>query len=417
LSVTGNVPCASVKPAPLTVAPLIVTAVVPVELRVIDCVVGVLTPALPKFTLDELTLSAGAGTFNWMAKVSVTPPTLAVRVAVCATDTGVAYAMNCTLVRFALTNPAGDTVTAALLLDKATRKPAAGAGPLMVAVQRSVAVPPIDGLVQEIPVSTGKPVPISATTAVLFVMELLVTLNCPASAPSTVGSNCTATVAVWPGLSVTGNVPCASVKPAPLTAAPLIVTAAVPVELRVIDWLVGVLTPALPKFTLGELTLSAGAGTFNWMAKVSLTPPALAVNVAVCAADTGVAYAVNCTLVRFSLINPAGDTVTAALLLDRATRRPAAGAGPLMVAVQRSVAVPPIDALVQDRLLNCGVVAELSAAAAGDATGLTVSAAFTVVPTQPVKKRHAEYISPANSRVGRSLSMPQASLLDETRRC
>jgi hypothetical protein len=97
--------------------------------------------------------------------------------------------MNCTLVMFALTNPAGDTVTAALLLDKATRRPAAGAGPLMVAVQRSVAVPTTDGLVQEIPVSTGKPVPPSATTAVLFVVELLVTVNCPASAPSTVGSN------------------------------------------------------------------------------------------------------------------------------------------------------------------------------------------------------------------------------------
>src|SRR6202021_3622234 len=102
-----------------------------------------------------------------------------------------------------------------------------------------------------------------------------------------------------------------------------------------IDWVVGVLTPALPKFTLDELTPSAGAGTFNWMAKVSLTPPALAVNVAVCAADTGVAYAVNCTLVRFSLINPAGDTVTAAFLLDRATRRPAAGAGRLVVALER----------------------------------------------------------------------------------
>jgi hypothetical protein len=177
------------------------------------------------------------------------------------------------------------------------------------------------------------------------------------------------------------------------------------------------LTPALPKFTLDGLTLSAGAGTFNWMAKVSVTPPALAVNVAVCAADTGVAYAMNCTLVRFSLINPAGDTVTAALLLDRATRRPAAGAGPLMVAVQRSVAVPPIEALVQDKLLNCGVVPELSSAAAGDTTGLTVSAAFTVVPTHPVKNRHAEYISPANSRVGRSLNMPQASLFHETRHC
>jgi hypothetical protein len=314
--------------------------------------------------LDEVRLSAGAGTFNWMANVSVTAPALAVSVAVCALATGVAYALNWTLDRFALINPAGDTVTAALLLDKATLRPAAGAGPLMVAVQRSVAVPPSDALAQDRPVSTGKPVPLSETTAVLFVVELLVRVNCPVSAPSAVGSNSTPTVAVWPGVKVIGNVPAASVKPAPLTVAPLMVTGAVPVELRVIDWVVGVFTPALAKVMLDEVRLSAGAGTFNWMANVSVTPPALAVSVAVCALATGVAYALNWTLDRFALTNPAGDTVTAALLLDKATLRPAAGAGPLMVAVQRSVAVPPIEALVQDRPLNCGVVAAAAASAA-----------------------------------------------------
>ena len=189
---------------------------------------------------------------------------------------------------------------------------------------------------------------------------MLVTVSCPARAPSTVGSNATPIEAVWPGFSVIGNVPCASVKPAPLTAAPLIVNAVVPVELRVIDWVVGLLTPALPKFTLDELTLSAGAGTFNWMAKVSLTPPTLAVSVADCATDTGVAYAMNCTLVMFALTNPAGDTVTAALLLDKATRTPAAGAGPLMVAVQRSVAVPPSEAFAQDRPVSTGKPVPLS---------------------------------------------------------
>jgi hypothetical protein len=64
LSVIGKVPDASAKPVPLTVAPLIVTAAVPVEFSVTVCVIGVLTPTLPKAKLAELAVNVGTGTFN-----------------------------------------------------------------------------------------------------------------------------------------------------------------------------------------------------------------------------------------------------------------------------------------------------------------------------------------------------------------
>jgi hypothetical protein len=175
--VSGNVPGVIVKPAPLTAAPLIVTGDVPVELTVTVCVVGVFTATLPKATLVTPILSVGAGTFNWRAKLVLTVPALAVRPTVCAVETGDTLAVNCALVAFAWTSAAGDTVTAALLLDRPTLKPAAGAGPLIVTVQRSVPVPPIDALLQKMPFSCGAPVPLRAITAELLIDELLVTVN------------------------------------------------------------------------------------------------------------------------------------------------------------------------------------------------------------------------------------------------
>jgi hypothetical protein len=46
------------------------------------------------------------------------------------------------------------------------------------------------------------------------------------------------------------------VKPAPVTAAELIVTGAVPVDVRVSDSIVGVFTVALPKLKLAVLTVN-----------------------------------------------------------------------------------------------------------------------------------------------------------------
>ena len=65
--------------------------------------------------------------------------------------------------------------------------------------------------------------------------ELLVIVSWPVRAPAVVGANWTYKVAVWPGLSVTGNVMPEMEKPAPVTVAALTVTAAVPVEERIKD--------------------------------------------------------------------------------------------------------------------------------------------------------------------------------------
>jgi hypothetical protein len=61
---TGNVAGVMVNPAPVRVAPLIVTGAVPVELMVTVCATGVFTVMLPKAKPAGVTLSAGAGTLN-----------------------------------------------------------------------------------------------------------------------------------------------------------------------------------------------------------------------------------------------------------------------------------------------------------------------------------------------------------------
>ena len=104
-------------------------------------------------------------------------PALAVKVAVCAVETGITLAENCTLVELAWIRATEVTLTAGLLLEIDTLKPAEGAGPLMVAVHRSVAVPLSEALVQERPLSCAPPVPMSAITAALLDEELLVIVN------------------------------------------------------------------------------------------------------------------------------------------------------------------------------------------------------------------------------------------------
>jgi hypothetical protein len=280
--------------------------------------------------------------------LAVTVPALAVRVTVCALETGVTFAVNWALLAFVCTSAAGDVVTAALLLDRATLKPGASAGPLRDTVQTSVPVPTKDELAQEMPVSCGSPVPLRATAAVPLTEELLVMVNRPVAAPSAEGSNCMLSVADWPGFNVTGNVLDAMVKPAPVTVAPLTVTGPVPVEFMVTAWIASVFTATLPKATLAVLRLRVGTGTFSSSAKVSVTVPALAVKVTACALETGVTFAVNWALLAFVCTSAAGDIVTAALLLDKATLKPGARAGPLSATVQRSVPVPPMDALLQE---------------------------------------------------------------------
>ena len=97
-------------------------------------------------------------------------------------------------------------------------------------------------------------VPLRATTAVEPVAESLLIVICPLAAPVDVGWNCTCSVTACVGFSVTGRLPPTIVKPAPVIAAELTVTGAVPVDVSVNDWVVAVFTVTLPKLRLAALT-------------------------------------------------------------------------------------------------------------------------------------------------------------------
>ena len=70
--------------------------------------------------------------------------------------------------------------------------------------------------------------------------------------------NCTVSVADWLGFRVSGKLAPETLKSAPVTVAALIVTAADPVDVIVIDFVEGVFSGTLPKLTEVGLTVSWG---------------------------------------------------------------------------------------------------------------------------------------------------------------
>jgi hypothetical protein len=78
LNVVGNPVPESVNPAPVSVAPLIVTGTVPVEVRVTACVEVVSTGTSPNATLVALMLNAMIAAFNCRVKFFITLPAVAV---------------------------------------------------------------------------------------------------------------------------------------------------------------------------------------------------------------------------------------------------------------------------------------------------------------------------------------------------
>src|SRR5207253_2096056 len=99
-----------------------------------------------------------------------------------------------------------------------------------------------------------------ATTAVEPVDESLLIVICPLAVPVAAGLNCTCNVTAWLGFSVTGTLPPTIVKPAPVMAAELTVTCAVPVDVSVNDWVVAVFTVTLPKLKVAALMVNCGLG-------------------------------------------------------------------------------------------------------------------------------------------------------------
>ncbi len=105
---------------------------------------------LVQLSEDRFVVGAGAAgaASSCRAKVSVTVPALAVRVAVCAVLTGETVAVNVALLAPAATVSVAGTDTALLLLARLTPNPLLGAAALSATVQESVPAPVIDPLAQ-----------------------------------------------------------------------------------------------------------------------------------------------------------------------------------------------------------------------------------------------------------------------------
>ena len=189
-----------------------------------------------------------------------------------------------------------------------------------------------------------------------FVEELLLIVSWPVTEPVTVGSNCRLRFTACPGLKVIGNVAPDTEKPAPVTVAELTVTLAVPVELSVRDWLVGVFTTVLPNATLAALIVNVGTAAFSCREKPIDVLPELAVMVTDCAVPTAFTVALNAALVDAAGTVTEAGTVTALLLLERLTATPPVGADPVNVTVHASVPAPVMDELLQYTALTVGAV-------------------------------------------------------------
>ena len=269
LSVTGNVAPDTVNPVPLTAAEFTVTAPVPVEVSVTDCVALDPTVTLPKLRLAGLTVNVGVpvpvplrltvavGLVDEL--LSIVSPPVTVPAAVGANFTpsvNVCFGFSVT------GSVAPDTVNPAPLT--ATEFTITAPVPDEVSVTDCVALDPIATLpklrLAALTVSCGTviPVPPRLTMIDFCLCALLLIVSVPAAEPAAVGANVTFSIAVWVGFNVSGNVAPDTVKPVPLIVAELIVNGAVPVEVIVNGSVALDPIPTSPKFRAVVLTVNCG---------------------------------------------------------------------------------------------------------------------------------------------------------------
>jgi len=247
-SIAGSVPAVMENPVPAIESELTVTAEEPVELRVSESSSGDPSDTLPKLRLVALSARMG---FATAAPVPVTG------------TTAVAPVVELLLmVNVPVTAPA---VVGAKLTDRVSDCPGARVAgspvvgrekpvPVMEAELTVTAEVPVElnvsvsdfedpsatlpkGRVFALSANVGSagtvPVPLSVTTEELPVVELLLMVNVPVTAPAVAGANLTDSVSVCPGDRVAANPVVGRENPVPVMEAELTVTAEVPVELNV----------------------------------------------------------------------------------------------------------------------------------------------------------------------------------------
>lgn len=136
---------------------------------------------------------------------------------------------------------------------------------------------------------------------------------------------------------MTGRFPPETENPAPEIESELIVTAAVPLEVNVTDFVTAVPTETFPNASDVELSVTAGTAAFSCSAKLFDDEFALAVRLAVCVVLTEATVAVNDAVLAPEVTVTLPGTVTELELLASATPR-------VDVAAELSVTVQDVDA-------------------------------------------------------------------------
>jgi len=185
---------------------------------------------------------------------------------------------------------------------------------------------------------------------------LLVTVNVPLAEPVVVGSNVSARLNVCPGFRVAGRFTVDMEKPLPVTAMELTVTGAVPLDVRVTFCVLELFTTTPPNETLLAFTLSVAVAAFSCSETDFEVLPVVAVSEADCVLVTEDTVAVNAAVFAVAGTVTELGTVTAELLLARATLRPPEGADPDKVTVQASASDPVIEVVPQLIALTVGAI-------------------------------------------------------------
>jgi hypothetical protein len=250
-------------PVPVTAIVLTVTDAVPLEVRVTVWVVELSITTAPKEILVAFTLRIGVAAFSWSEIDFELLPVVAVRVAVCEVLTAVTAAVNVALDAAAGTVTDAGTVTELLPLARATLIPPVGADPDSVTVQLSDSEPVIDVEPQFRPLIVGAravPVPLRLTDAVGAVLEIV---SCPETELAVVGLNWTDNTTACPGFKVTGKFPPDTENPVPEIESEFSVTATLPFEVTVTDFVTAVPTETFPNASELVLRLIAGTAAFK----------------------------------------------------------------------------------------------------------------------------------------------------------
>jgi len=195
--------------------------------------------------------------------------------------------------------------------------------------------------------TTGIPVPLNPTVVALPVEELLVITRLPLMSPAPPGVKLTFNTIDWPGSNVTGRVAPVTERPAPLAVAAEIVTGRSPLEVKVRGRVESPPMATFPKDRLSGLTLSVGTVEASCSVKLFEAPPPVAVNVTVCAVDTGKKAAV-----KLAVLDPCGTptvtgTTTAAELLARLTLWATADTAELKVTLHATWPAPLTEEVAQ----------------------------------------------------------------------